>query len=55
MAMVVRPVVRRGRKREARLKRSGVKVGRFGVVSLARNGQRMTDREAILSAVGRKV
>lgn len=50
----VRPVVRRGRFRESR-HRSGIKVGRRGLVSLTRNGQRIVDRSAVLSAIGRKV
>lgn len=52
--MVVRPTIRRGRHREARIK-AGVRVGRRGRVSVLRNGVRVKDRELVLALVGRKI
>ena len=54
--VTVRPVVRRGKRREARLRQpGGIKVGRRGRVILIQDGVRVTDRDVILAAVGRKV
>ena len=54
--VTVRPVVRRGRRRDARLTQSGgVRIGRRGRVLLVVNGRRVTDQAAVLAVVGRKV